>query len=99
MSTLHENLLAAIAPLHHPRESPPLRRILEARDRALRAVVELHAPIPCPGFPCLHLDPHNVCKTCGSSGTYVIGEADSTARCSTITAIASALGVDLKEEV
>jgi hypothetical protein len=63
---------------------------------ALRAVVELHAPRPCAGFPvdaCFHLDTHNVCGICGPSEPYVIGDPDSTARCSTVQAIARELGV------
>jgi hypothetical protein len=65
-------------------------------NAALCAAVELHVPRPCTGFPadgCFHLDPHNVCSTCGSVDQYVIGEPDSTARCSTVQAIARELGV------
>lgn len=93
MSTLHERLLRwfdAGAP------SGDLEDAIAREEAALRAVVELHAPIPCSGFPCFHHDAHNVCKTCGS-GTFAIGEPDSTAHCSTITAIAEALGVQIGE--
>jgi hypothetical protein len=51
---------------------------------ALRAAVELHAPVPCNYGNCLNAG-HRVCKTCGSG----INADD----CSTVQAIARELGV------
>jgi hypothetical protein len=98
VSDLHTVLLLTLQPLtiaeqfeggEHADDVNRLRAVL-------RAVVELHAPRPCTGMAqvCAHLDPHNVCSTCGASERYVIGEPDSTARCSTIQVIARELGVD-----
>lgn len=73
---------------------------LAAPTAALRVAVELHAPRPCKGFPddaCFHLDPHNVCSTCEPAELYVIGDPDSTARCSTVQAIARELGIEAGE--
>jgi len=91
VSTLHERLLAATEPLHNPHASPPQRRVLAARDRALRAVVELHRPTA-----------HGRCAGCRSgrtdsrAGSYV----DTSRRwpCPTIQAIAEALGVPTGDE-
>lgn len=93
MSTLHEQLLAATEP--RIAGTVLTSATVNAPLAALRAVVELHAPRPCTGMAelCAHLDPHNVCTTCGAADHYVIGDPDSTARCSTIQAIARELGV------
>lgn len=90
MTDLHARLLRWF----EPGLGGDLEDAIAHGEAALRAVVELHAPVPCPGVPCFHLDPHDVCKTCGGSAFYVIGKPDSTALCSTITTIAEQLGIE-----
>lgn len=94
MPDLHQQLLAELDKPYEIWAPAEAASALGAQRHALIVVVKLHAPRPCGDFPndlCLHLYPHNVCATCGSSGTYVIGDPNSTARCSTIQGIAHEL--------
>ena len=64
-SDLHARLLAE---LNKPWEiwAPSNAAAPLGRQRlALLTVVDRHAPKPCRGFPCLHLDPHLRCPLCG----------------------------------
>jgi hypothetical protein len=55
---------------------------------ALRAVMELHAPVPCGFRYCRSPETHRVCKECGAAIN---------SPCSTIQVIAEALGVKDEE--
>ena len=83
--TLRERLLAAAASRFHIWAPPPAADDLAARERAVRAVVELHAPRPC---ACAEA-PHVICAGCPGHAIH--------ARCHTIRAIADALGVQTGE--
>ncbi len=81
MSDLHERLLAEIARY----EGAMGTRTLCA---ALRAVVELHAPVPCQRFsPCSLRHEHLTCGVCG-------GEQP----CREMRVIAGQLGIPVEDE-
>lgn len=89
---LHERILTRCNPdWYGLRDDPP--KVFAA----LRAAVELHAPRPCTGMTelCAHLDPHDICGTCGPTEPYVIGDPGSTARCTTVVAAARELGIEV----
>jgi len=82
VSTLYERLRARI-----DRDDP--HRLLTAW-KAVRAVVELHAPIPC--GPCSLRHEHIRCGWC-TGFIWPATESLSSWPCPTITAIAEALGI------
>ena len=83
MSTLHERLLARVGILDD-----------RASHRALRAVVELHAPKPLFDGAAGWTGDFLVCHGCDIDGQ---GAERPEWPCSTIRAIASALGVEIGE--
>lgn len=79
MSTLHAGLLVEIDRWQIP----------ATHHAALRAAVELHAPIPCGWALCRTPDTHRVCKECGRAIN---------APCSTIRVVAEQLGVEIEDK-
>ena len=81
MSALHERLVAELGD-----RFDNYRVEVDRRGAALRAVVELHAPQPCPQ-PCSVRHEHLTCRICG-------GEQP----CEEIRTIAEHLGISIEGE-
>lgn len=96
MSTLHERLLGSTGPLvlRSPLQPGTVNAPRSVLREALRAVVELHAPIPC--GPCSLRHEHQRCRWC-TGLAWPNTESMTTWPCPTITAVASALGVEIGE--
>lgn len=88
--TLHEKLLAATGPL--PAFTPLRRSTINKPRDALRAVLELHAPVPC-SPPCSMRHEHLCCRWCRG---YIWPATESLVAwpCPTIDAIARELEIE-----
>lgn len=88
VNTLHEQLLDEIKSTELATQGFGGNMSAESLGDALRAVVELHAPVPCRYNLCNSPETHYVCSECGSAHSHP---------CSTVRAVASALGVETAE--